>query len=186
VSNLQQNADAFMIASQNELLTRTQRRAFELEDQNKQLTAERDELARKLAESERIIAMGGACQNCGDSDPFRVGKFGMSTPEEFKAKADSFFVERDRADAAEARVREVQAENERITHEAIRMAAHAPPTFEAEYVKLQAKLAAVMTAWSSAIRHDGAGNYSVTLNYNTLEQAEDAYKVLRAETVKES
>jgi hypothetical protein len=57
---------------------------------------------------------------------------------------------------------------------------------DAEIAQLQAKLAAVRGAWSSAIRHDGADNYSVTLNYNTLEQAEDAYKVLRAETVKES
>jgi hypothetical protein len=48
-----------------------------------------------------------------------------------------------RAAAAEAKVRELELENERIKHEAIRMAAHAPPTFEAEYVKLQAKLAAV-------------------------------------------
>jgi hypothetical protein len=146
VKNLQQNADAFMIASQNELLTRTQRRAFELEDENKRLTAERDELARKLAVADkknqhslvnnicpdhRDKQQGKPCLACEIENAERIIKSiatmlgWLNVPPLRMIEGDiSVLKERaHRADAAEAKVREVQAENERITHEAIRMAA---------------------------------------------------------------
>jgi hypothetical protein len=116
------------------------------EDQIRYLTAERDDLARKLAVADkknqhslvnnicpdhRDKQQGKPCLACEIENAERIIKSiatmlgWLNVPPLRMIEGDiSVLKERaHRADAAEAKVREVQAENERITHEAIRMAA---------------------------------------------------------------
>jgi hypothetical protein len=79
---------------------------------------------------------------------------------------------------------EAERENERIKHEAIRMAAHTPPTFEAEYVKLQAKLAAVREAMGRVRAGLSALSYLTTSE--AVAKMADEITAAIAEAVKES
>jgi hypothetical protein len=73
------------------------------------------ELQEEITRLRAIIAAPGVCKNCGDSDPFRQAKWGLSTADEFQDAANEF--DRLRAEnaalakqlsAAEAKLRAVR------------------------------------------------------------------------------
>jgi hypothetical protein len=81
------------------------------------------ELQEEITRLRAIIAAPGVCKNCGDSDPFRQAKWGLSTADEFQDAANEF--DRLRAEnaalakqlsAAEAKLRAVRERLENIQY----------------------------------------------------------------------